>query len=209
MTTLALSLAPNRSLLAGGLSDDQLVHAARQGRAEAFDALLSRHHQTARAIAGRILHRDAAGLEDVLAEAACRAWVHLPRLRDGVRFRSWYCTIVRNAALDFAYKVGRERGPAGHDDSEELSEFWWDRLESQSLSPMESLEQTETLSLLQQALGDLEPLYAIPVRRRCLDEASYQEIARELDKPVGTVKSLVHRGKALIEQRLREQHVLL
>lgn len=209
MTPLSLALPLGLRSQDVATTDQQLVESARHGRADAFDALLTRHHATARAIAGRILRRDASGLEDVLAEAACRAWIHLPRLRDGVRFRAWYCTIVRNAALDYAYKCGRERGPESTEAQTEESGLWWDRLADDDPTPSERMESEETYAILREAVGALEELYAVPLRRRCLDEASYQEIADELGKPVGTVKCLVHRGKALIEARLRSQNVLV
>ena len=108
MSTLAYAL-PNVTLrfVPDATTDVELVEAVLRGRTDCFDRLIARYRPQARAIAGRVLRHDQSGLEDVIAEANCRAFSHLGHLRDGSRFRSWYCAIVRNAALDYAMKIDR------------------------------------------------------------------------------------------------------
>ncbi|HYE76528.1 MAG TPA: RNA polymerase sigma factor, partial [bacterium] len=192
---LAPAPAPRRTPLprttgTGEASDAALIAEVLDGRREAFATLLARYQPQARAIAGRYLKQDHAGLEDVLAEAACRAYSHLPVLRDGRCFRSWYCTIVRNAALDYAVRSQREQGPGTETRDQEGSDQWWALLPDAAPTPEARVSKAQEVALVLKALDTLEPLYREPVVQRCLHDRSYEEIARDLGKPVGTVKCL-------------------
>lgn len=194
----------------GERSDADLIADVLAGRRESFGVLLARYQPQARAIAGRFLKYDHAGLEDVLAEAACRAYANLHLLREGRCFRSWYCTIVRNAALDLVVKSQREQGPISEaHEQEETTEQWWALLPDPNPTPEARVSQSQEVALVLKALDTLEPLYREPVALRCLHDRSYEEIAQDLGKPVGTVKCLVHRGKGLLVNTLKTWNVVV
>ncbi|MEO7993067.1 MAG: sigma-70 family RNA polymerase sigma factor [bacterium] len=214
MTTRSAALPALFGLPVGRVIDPQgdevLVALARRGRTTAFETLLARHRAQARAIAGRVLRHDEAGLEDVLAEANYRAFTKLHLLRDGARFRSWYCAIVRNAALDWSMRVSRERGLAPEcETGEELEEDWWARLVSDAPNPEARVESADLARAVREALADLEELYRQPMLRRFVNDEPYDTIAASLGKPVGTVKSLVHRGKGQVARYLITRNVLV
>lgn len=59
-----------------------------------------------------------------------------------------------------------------------------------------------TRTVVHQALAALPEVYRIPVTLRDIDQAAYNEIAEQLGRPVGTVKSQVSRGRAMVAARL-------
>ena len=70
------------------------------------------------------------------------------------------------------------------------------------------LEQRDRVQLLRQALDQLPPPLRTAVMMRDIQEMSYQEIARRLALPEGTVKSRINRGRAELArqyQALRQQ----
>lgn len=65
-----------------------------------------------------------------------------------------------------------------------------------------SAEPAWTQLEIQEALGELPPLWRIVLTLRHQEELSYEEIARSTDLPVGTVKTYIFRGRRLLRERL-------
>src|SRR5687767_1360989 len=76
--------------------DGELVAATLGGERSAFQALLDRHVDRVRLLAGRMLGPEDA--EDVVQEALLQAFLGLERLRDPERFGSWLYGITLNLA---------------------------------------------------------------------------------------------------------------
>src|SRR3954469_2266963 len=95
---------PPATLLYMPVDDALLVAHARIGDADAYAALLTRHHtRLLRACAHALGDRDAAA--DIAQEAALIGWLQLDRLREPAHFGPWLTGIGRNLAL----RVARER----------------------------------------------------------------------------------------------------
>ena len=69
-------------------------------------------------------------------------------------------------------------------------------------TPYEALEQAERKELVSRALASLAPSYRAAVILREMEGMSYEEIARVLDVPEGTVKSRLMRGRDLLRSKL-------
>src|ERR687898_2685259 len=85
-----------RSLRMEGRVQEELVHQAQQGNAEAFDTLARMVGDQSLAIAVRIL-RDVDLAEDAVQAALIKAWTELRSLRDPSRFEPWLHRILTNA----------------------------------------------------------------------------------------------------------------
>jgi RNA polymerase sigma-70 factor (ECF subfamily) len=64
------------------------------------------------------------------------------------------------------------------------------------------LEKKEIRERVQRALNDLEPEDAMVILLRDLQDTAYEDIARVLKVPVGTVKSRLHRARQALKARL-------
>jgi RNA polymerase sigma-70 factor (ECF subfamily) len=71
------------------------------------------------------------------------------------------------------------------------------------LGPAESLEKKEIRERVQLALNELEPEDAMVILLRDLQDIAYEDVARLLNIPVGTVKSRLHRARQALKARLR------
>src|SRR6185436_13485465 len=88
------------------VTDHELVERARHGEAEAFEALVTRHHQAApRAAIAALGSADDA--DDVAQEAWISAHARLQDFQGASSFRTWLLAIVWNKALDRRRQVGR------------------------------------------------------------------------------------------------------
>lgn len=171
-------------------------------RTERFTRLVMPHVDAAYRLA-RWLTRDMAAAEDVVQEAATRAWRFLPALRapDG---RAWLLAIVRRAALDWR---ARQRGFASltGEDGADLELEPADPTfpgPSADRGPEAHLLARAEAGQVQAALGDLPEAHRVILLLREVEDMSYAEIAETLALPPGTVMSRLNRARAALRAAL-------
>ncbi len=165
----------------------------------AFPLFLSHHQDLVYRIAMRSTKRPT-DAEDLAQEAFIRAYRALGRY-DGARIcelhpRGWLAAIVGNLARNRA-----KRKPPGTADLETLA----DRPDTGSPGPERVAEQREAAHLWRARLDALPLRYRRAVELRHVDGLSYPELSEALERPLGTVKSDVHRGVRLLRESLHEE----
>ena len=152
----------------------------------------------------RRLTRNSEDAEDLAAEAITKAWLHRSSLRERDRFAAWIHRILTNLFLS------RRRARAGQpeeaclDDEVEFSLF--ERLHQPFLLWWGSPEQDFLDRLLREdlirAIEALPEPFRIVVILADVQGLSYGDIARSLEVPVGTDRSRLSRGRALLQKAL-------
>ncbi len=77
---------------------------------------------------------------------------------------------------------------------------------AQTPDPFEDLDRAERVAALRQAIGSLPEAYRETIVLCDLEELSYEEAAAVLGIVVGTVRSRLHRGRALLVKKLAAEH---
>jgi RNA polymerase sigma-70 factor, ECF subfamily len=157
-------------------------------REERFEAEALPHLRSLYGTAFRMT-RNAHDAEDLVQETFLRAYRAFDKYTPGSNIRAWLYTILHRARTD-AFRRSR-RSPR----TVELSD------EGPAVPPpQDALAQGgEDLARALEALPDV---FRDAVVLRDVEDFSYQEIARILDVPIGTVMSRIHRGRALLRQAL-------
>jgi RNA polymerase sigma-70 factor (ECF subfamily) len=168
--------------------DDDVVRAM-DGDKEAFGRLVERYQTMVYTLAFNALgaHADA---EDAAQEVFLRAFRKLPGFRGASAFSTWLFRLAVNTVIDYQRRQLRVPVPA------EVPE----RLGGTDSEALERVGYGELMA----ALGELPPDYRLPVVLRDIYGLEYREIARVLDRPLGTVKAYVHRGRNALRLRLRD-----
>ncbi len=175
-------------------SDEKLIARTLDGELSAFEELVQRHRDVVFRVAARIVgHDDAA---DVSQDAFLRAFHRLERFRGAAPFRSWLLQITHNAALDGLTR--RQRHPSEPSPEEDAVA---DR--DPHRQPATELERRERQQRLERKLGLLRDDYRSLLVLRDLEELPYEDIARVLDMPLGSVKGRLHRARAELIELLR------
>ncbi len=148
-------------------------------------------------------HKDDA--EDLVQEAAVRAFRSFHTFEEGTNFKAWFFRIVTNLYLNKYRQKQREPEIVDLDDAPDLYLYSHTRqegLHSRSADPA-------TLVLNQLQTEDVAAaIAALPQEFRTvcslyfMEEFSYQEIAEMLDCPIGTVRSRLHRGRKALQREL-------
>ncbi len=134
--------------------------------------------------------------EELTQQAFLQACARIGQLRRAGRARAWLLAIVRNCY----WRQLRQRQREPQLVPEELCDQWCQ-------APSE--EADWDAEQLQQALDRLPAVYRVVLLMHYFEQASYQQIARRLDIPVGTVMSRLSRAKARLRRLLsREGHAV-
>lgn len=172
----------------------ELLAAAAQGNASAFEAFYDATMAYAQALARRML--PPSDVEDILADAFFQAW------RDATRFDpqrggpvTWLLTIVRSRALDW---LRHRRASPEVDPGDEMPDIAADAPGPQTL-----LAHAQSNSRLQAALVSLSANERWVLGLAYYREMAHSAIAECTGLPLGTVKSLILRA----QHKLREQLV--
>jgi RNA polymerase sigma-70 factor (ECF subfamily) len=139
---------------------------------------------------------DAAELVQETFLRAYRSW-HL--FTPGTNCKAWLLTILQNTFRN-QYRAQRRR-PQEVEFDEQLHAGEAERGEA---DPSELLSARLLDGEIQQALERLPPEFMHAILLVDLEELTYEEAARVLDCPIGTVRSRLSRGRRLLEYSLRE-----
>lgn len=182
--------------------DAELMLRVKQGDVHAFEQLVEKHKQPVVNLIARNLN-DPSEAEDIAQNVFIQVYKSAPRYKVSARFSTWLYTIVRNLCLNEIRR--RSRRPAESIEQSAGGEDAPVRQFEDARSPAapESLLQNELELKIQEALQQLPENQRTAILLCRQDELSYEEIARVLGCSLSATKSLIHRGRETLKQRLK------
>ncbi|WP_375769591.1 sigma-70 family RNA polymerase sigma factor [Archangium gephyra] len=173
-----------------------LIAEAQDGNVRAFELLVSSHLSQVRRFARAFASSDA-DVDDLAQEALVKVYKSLRSYRFQSAFKTWLYSVVRNSFYDaMRSRAGRERSleePLAADHSQAPS----------SAAPAdEGLVREEERQRLWRALRALPPEFRTAVVLFDVEGHTYEEVAAIEAVPIGTIKSRLSRGRALLRTLL-------
>ena len=182
--------------------DQQLVERAQRGDKQAFGLLVEKYQRKLARLISRLV-RDPGEVEDVTQEAFVKAYRALPSFRGDSAFYTWLYRIGINTAKNYLVAMGR-RAPTSTDvEAEEAEGFDGGELLREISTPESLLLTKEIAGTVNQAIEALPEELRSAIQLRELEGMSYEEIAKLMDCPVGTVRSRIFRAREAIAERLK------
>ncbi len=169
--------------------DATLVAATLAGRSEAFGMLVERYERAVYNLCLRTL-RDAEEAKDASQEAFLKAFRGLKTFRPGAKFSTWIFSIAYHACCD---RLGRRK---------RYSDAELPELADPNPGPALVAERRDEASALRAAIDALPEKYRTVITLYHLQGHQYEEIARVLDLPIGTVKTHLFRAKEQLRRQL-------
>jgi RNA polymerase sigma factor (sigma-70 family) len=178
------------------LQDYDLVQKAIKGDEKAFARLLSRYKDTIYFMLLKMLN-NRSDAEDLTLEAFGKAFKNLHQYSPTYAFSTWLFKIASNNCIDFLRK---KKGViiSLENDSEQIEISETARLKSKDFNPEERLIRKQKAILLRNVVRRLKPHYQTLVELRYFRELSYEEISKELNLPLGTVKAQLFRARQML-----------
>lgn len=184
------------------LTDEALLLRYRDhGDEEAFRELVGRYEHELYGYLCHYLH-DTGRAEEVFQSAFLRLAQHSHHFLPGHRVRPWLYTIATHLAIDALRRAGRHPTTsldAEHGDDSTLRNL----LVGQSDEPSARLEQEERRQWLQTAVAELPQRLREALGLVYFEGLKYDDAARRLDIPLGTLKSRLHESLVKLNQALK------
>ncbi|MDB4927051.1 sigma-70 family RNA polymerase sigma factor [Mucilaginibacter sp.] len=186
----------NSNFTENAKNDFHLVVKAREGSQKAYADLMQRYKDSIYFMVLKMVNNKEDAM-DLTVETFAKAFEKLDKYQPDYAFSTWLFRVATNNCIDFIRKKKLNttsiHGMTDDDGDEKQLQIKADVLNPEETSIKK--QQTEELKLLIQSLP---ARYRNLITLRYFDELSYEEIAQQLDLPLGTVKAQLFRARYLL-----------
>ncbi len=183
------------------MPDVEVVHRVQAGETALFEILMRRHNQRLYRVA-RAIVKDESEAEDVMQEAYVSAYTHLHQFAERAKFSTWLTRIAVHEALA---RVRRRARLTEFDENEEAGEQSMAAFKPTGRDPEQQASNAELRALLEAAVESLPQGYRVVFVLREIEGLSTAETADALEVTEETVKTRLHRARALLREELFER----
>lgn len=143
--------------------------------------------------------------EDLTIEAFAKAFKGLHKFNPEFTFSTWLFRIATNNCIDYIRKKRIQTtsidNPLKDNDGDDYSLD----VKDHALNPQDETIKQQKIEIMRTIVTKLPPKYQVLIKMRYFQELSYEEIAEELDFPLGTVKAQLHRAKELLYDMVKNR----
>ncbi|MFT4604340.1 MAG: RNA polymerase sigma factor (sigma-70 family) [Rhodothermales bacterium] len=183
--------------------DRELVTAALAGRQSAYQELMEKYQGALTRHVQKMVH-GSNDIDDLVQECFIKAFGALKSYSSDYAFSTWLYKIATNHTIDFLRKKRLKTFSIDRPIKTKDGEVEYE-IPDTDYRPDRHIVEDQRRELIQEAIDALPPKYHMVIVMRHQQEKSYEEIARELDLPLGTVKAHIFRARALLYKHLRDQ----
>jgi RNA polymerase sigma-70 factor (ECF subfamily) len=194
----------NPNLTDKGMRDLKLVELAKKGDQKAYAQLMGLYKDAIYFMLLKMTNNpdDA---EDMTIEAFGKAFKRLEQYTPDYAFSTWLFKIASNNCIDFIRKKKIDLLSINrvYDDEDgiEMSH----NIPGHGQDPEEKMIEKQKIMLMREVVDKLKPHYKQLVTLRYFDELSYEEIAEEMELPLGTVKAQLFRAREFLYNFIKGQ----
>lgn len=180
------------------LTDQQIVERVQRGDKNAFNLLVVKYQQKVAHLVSRYV-QNSGDVADVTQEAFIKAYRALPNFRGDSAFYTWLYRIAVNTSKNYIVAIGR-KPPASDVDAAEADYYEGSDALKEQGTPERRLMTDQMEKMLYGVLEDLPEDLRMAISLRELEGLSYEDIAKVMNCPVGTVRSRIFRAREAIDK---------
>ncbi|MCH7399046.1 RNA polymerase sigma factor [Belliella marina] len=187
---------------------DLIDQAVDQKDQQAYATLMKRYKKAVYFMILKMI-RDADDAEDLTMEAFAKAFKNLHKFKKDYTFSTWLFRIATNNTIDFIRKKKLKTMSLNTTLSDDGGNSVTIDVEDDDNNPQDEFIRSQRIEMVRVFVDKLPAKYRKLVELRYFQELSYDEIAQELDKPLGTVKAQLHRSRELLFEIAsgKEKHI--
>jgi len=186
------------------LEDFKLIDMAVDGDEQAYAKLLARYKRPVYHMILKMV-RNVDDAEDLTIESFAKAFRSLPRFKKDFTFSTWLFRIATNNTIDFIRKKKLNTTSISNSYTDDDGQAVSIEVEDINPNPQDEAIKAQKEELIQIFVNMLPAKYQKLVRLRYFSELSYEEIAVELEAPLGTVKAQLHRARELMYDLIKNK----
>lgn len=177
--------------------DRRLVLAALGGEEKAYETLMKKYRKSVYYLIFKMV-RNSDDADDLTQEAFAKSFSSLGSFDPRYAFSTWLFRIATNCSIDF---IRRQRmqtlSISNSPGNEETGQFYLQIKDNEPI-PDESMLKQQRKDYMMEAVSRLPERYRMLIELRYYRELSYEEVATEMNIPLGTVKAQLHRARELL-----------
>jgi len=186
----------NPNFSANAKNDFKVVSRAREGDQKAYAELMQRYKDSIYFMALKMVNNKDDAM-DLTVETFGKAFENLEKYKPDFAFSTWLFRIATNNCIDFIRKK-RLNVVSLNTFTDQDGEERQLEVPSESLNPEETSIKKQESEKLKNIVDQLPLRYRTLIILRYFEEQSYEEIAQQLDLPLGTVKAQLFRARDLL-----------
>ncbi len=191
------------------LEDFRLIDLAVSGQdQQAYADLMQRYRKPVYHMILKMI-RNVDDAEDLTIEAFAKAFKNLHKFKKDFTFSTWLFRIATNNTIDFIRKKRLDTMSLDTSYKDDNGNAVSIDVQDKNLNPQEEAIKSQKIELVRLFVNKLPAKYQRLVKLRYFDELSYDEIAKELGTPLGTVKAQLHRARELLYDlvKAKKEHI--
>ncbi len=182
-------------------TDQELVERSIDGDESAFNELINRYKRGVFTLIIRMV-RNREVANDLSQDTFVKLYASLSSYNPKYKFSSWLFKIANNLTIDYLRK-NRPNVLSLDEPIETDRDSVKIQVASGGENPLDRAESIELGEKIKEAIMDLPVDYRRVIVLRHVEDLTYEEIAVAIDLPLGTVKTLLFRGRRLLRKKLR------
>lgn len=183
--------------------DSVLIRRALEGDQRSFRRLRAKYHDAIFNLIARMI-RNREEVEDLTQEAFIKAFGSLRSFNEEYAFSTWLYKIATNNCIDHIRKKKLHTFSIDKPIESKDSDYTFE-LPDSTYEPDREIIDSQRKRLLQEAIDALPAKYRQVIILRHTEEKEYQEIAKQLRLPIGTVKAHIFRAREMLYKYLRDK----
>lgn len=180
--------------------DQSLVERVQSGDKSAYDLLVLKYQHKIAKLVSRFVYSHAEA-EDVTQEVFIKAYRALANFRGDSAFYTWLYRIAVNTAKNYLVTMSR-RPPSTALEAEDVENMEMGSSLRENATPESNMLASEIGETVKNAVENLPEDLRMAIVLREIDGLSYDEIAKVMDCPIGTVRSRIFRAREAIDAEL-------
>jgi RNA polymerase sigma factor (sigma-70 family) len=194
---------PSQRALDSRAEDSQLIAGALKGNQAAYRTIVKKYHDPIYNLLYKMI-RQKDEVEDLTQEAFIKAFGSLSNFNNEFAFSTWLFKIAQNNCIDYIRKRKLQTFSIDKPIESKDGDYGFEIPDS-SYEPDRELIARQRTKLLEEAIQSLPAKYRMVIIMRHSEEKDYQEIAKALKLPIGTVKAHIFRAREMLNKALRSK----
>ncbi len=137
--------------------------------------------------------------EDLEQEVYVKIWKNSEKYKEQGSIKSWISSITKNTSLDYLKSAYRKVSQTSTSDDLVIS-----NIKDKKISPEDNIIKLERQKKIAAAINELKPKFKEVILICEINGYTYEECAKKLKCPLGTVKSRIYNAKKELAEKLQD-----
>lgn len=183
--------------------DIKLIEEALSGKQVSYDKLMKKYYQLIYNLVYRMISKKE-DVEDLTQEAFIKAFNSLQNFDKQFSFSTWLFKIATNNAIDYLRKKKLATFSIDKEIESDDNDYKFEIPDHEN-KPDKQIMHQQMKEILDEAIKSLPKKYRDVIILRHKKELEYEEIAKKMKLPLGTIKAHIFRGRELLNKYLKEK----